>query len=161
MSFRLVETPLGILPPLSPPARGGEAASLPLEAFLPSAAAEAAVARLKRPGALAVTTGQQPGLFGGPLYSVHKALSAAALAAELEAAWDRPVVPVFWLAGDDHHRRRFRPLPARQWHPARRGLTRPAALDQDPGNLDPVGRRGQPWKGVHVNSTVLQCGASG
>ena len=38
MSFRLVETPLGILPPLSPPARGGEAASLPLEAFLPSAA---------------------------------------------------------------------------------------------------------------------------
>jgi bacillithiol biosynthesis cysteine-adding enzyme BshC len=102
MSFRLVETPLGILPPLSPPARGGEAASLPLEAFLPSAAAEAAVTRLQRPGALAVTTGQQPGLFGGPLYCVHKALSAAALAAELEAAWDRPVVPVFWLAGDDH-----------------------------------------------------------
>lgn len=102
MSFRLVENPLGSLPPLPAPARGGEAASLPLEAFLPSACSAEALTRLRQPGALAVTTGQQPGLFGGPLYSVHKALSAAALAAELEAAWDRPVVPVFWLAGDDH-----------------------------------------------------------
>ena len=60
------------------------------------------LARLRTPGALAVTTGQQPGLFTGPLYTIHKALSAAALAAMLEARWGRPVVPVFWLAGDDH-----------------------------------------------------------
>ncbi|MGH7586383.1 MAG: bacillithiol biosynthesis cysteine-adding enzyme BshC [Gemmatimonadales bacterium] len=102
MSFRLVETPLGSLPHLPAPARGGGAASLPLGAFLPSASSADILERLQQPGALAVTTGQQPGLFGGPLYSVHKALSAAALAAELEAAWDRPVVPIFWLAGDDH-----------------------------------------------------------
>ena len=102
MSFRLVETPLGSLPPLTPPPRGGDAAVLPLDAFLPSESSAALLARLRQPGALVVTTGQQPGLFGGPLYSVHKALSAAALAAELEAAWDRPVIPVFWLAGDDH-----------------------------------------------------------
>ena len=50
------------------------------DAFLPSPAREAALARLAEPGALAVTTGQQPGLFTGPLYTVHKALSAAALA---------------------------------------------------------------------------------
>jgi bacillithiol biosynthesis cysteine-adding enzyme BshC len=51
---------------------------------------------------LVVTTGQQPGLFTGPLYGVHKALSAAALASHLERRWERPVVPVFWIAGDDH-----------------------------------------------------------
>ena len=52
--------------------------------------------------ALAVTTGQQPGLFTGPLYTVYKALTAAALAEALQARWSRPVVPVFWVAGDDH-----------------------------------------------------------
>jgi bacillithiol biosynthesis cysteine-adding enzyme BshC len=52
--------------------------------------------------ALAVTTGQQPGLFTGPLYTVHKALTAAALAEALQARWGIRVVPVFWVAGDDH-----------------------------------------------------------
>jgi len=52
--------------------------------------------------ALAVTTGQQAGLFTGPLYAVHKALTAAALARALAERWGRPVVPVFWVAGDDH-----------------------------------------------------------
>jgi bacillithiol biosynthesis cysteine-adding enzyme BshC len=52
--------------------------------------------------ALAVTTGQQPGLFTGPLYTIHKALTAAALAEALATRWKRPVVPVFWVAGDDH-----------------------------------------------------------
>ncbi len=53
-------------------------------------------------GALAVTTGQQAGLFTGPLYAVLKALSAAALARALADELGRPVVPVFWVAGDDH-----------------------------------------------------------
>ncbi|HUE77477.1 MAG TPA: bacillithiol biosynthesis cysteine-adding enzyme BshC [Longimicrobiales bacterium] len=49
-----------------------------------------------------VTTGQQPGLFGGPLYTVHKALSAIALARRLEALLDLPVLALFWIASDDH-----------------------------------------------------------
>jgi uncharacterized protein YllA (UPF0747 family) len=49
-----------------------------------------------------VFTGQQTGLLGGPLYSLYKGLTAAALAARLEKAWKRPVVPVFWLATEDH-----------------------------------------------------------
>jgi bacillithiol synthase len=49
-----------------------------------------------------VTTGQQPGLFGGPLYSLYKAISAARLADRLEEALGRPVAPVFWTASEDH-----------------------------------------------------------
>ena len=52
--------------------------------------------------ALCVTTGQQPGLFLGPLFTMYKALSAVALAAGLQHRLERPVVPVFWVAGDDH-----------------------------------------------------------
>jgi uncharacterized protein YllA (UPF0747 family) len=48
-----------------------------------------------------VTSGQQPGLFGGPLYTFTKALSALALADELEARTNAPVAPVFWAATDD------------------------------------------------------------
>jgi len=48
-----------------------------------------------------VTTGQQPGLYGGPAYTWSKALSALSLADELAAAIDMPVAPVFWAASDD------------------------------------------------------------
>jgi uncharacterized protein YllA (UPF0747 family) len=48
-----------------------------------------------------VTTGQQPGLFGGPAYTITKALSALALADELAAEFGLPVAPVFWAATDD------------------------------------------------------------
>ena len=48
-----------------------------------------------------VTTGQQPGLFGGPVYTLSKALSALALADSLQEATGIPVAPVFWAATDD------------------------------------------------------------
>lgn len=48
-----------------------------------------------------VSTGQQPGLFGGPIYTVSKAVGAIALADALERATGLPTVPVFWAATDD------------------------------------------------------------
>jgi bacillithiol biosynthesis cysteine-adding enzyme BshC len=104
VSLRFVATPLEH-PLEAPAAREGarpEAIDVLAPAFLPSATRDALLGRLRTPGALAVTTGQQPGLFTGPLYTIHKALSAAALAGILEERWGRPVVPIFWLAGDDH-----------------------------------------------------------
>jgi bacillithiol synthase len=56
--------------------------------------------RLRR-GAAAVVTGQQVGLFGGPMFAIYKALSAVKLAEESTAA-GVDAVPVFWLATYDH-----------------------------------------------------------
>jgi bacillithiol biosynthesis cysteine-adding enzyme BshC len=52
-------------------------------------------------GASAVVTGQQVGLFGGPLFSIFKALTTVKLAVEATAAGSDSV-PVFWLATTDH-----------------------------------------------------------
>lgn len=49
-----------------------------------------------------VTTGQQAGLLGGPLFTVYKALSAVALADALQERLGVPVLPVFWVASEDH-----------------------------------------------------------
>ena len=59
------------------------------------------IARLRSPDCVAVVSGQQVGLFTGPLYTIFKALSAVKLAACLTQR-GTPAVPVFWLATEDH-----------------------------------------------------------
>ena len=54
-----------------------------------------------REGAHAVVTGQQVGLFGGPLLGFFKAASALALAQQLGRS-GVPCVPIFWMASEDH-----------------------------------------------------------
>jgi len=61
----------------------------------------AAIGHLRR-GAPAIVTGQQPGLALGPLFVLLKAVTAVSLARAAAAELARPVVPVFWVAGDDH-----------------------------------------------------------
>ena len=65
-------------------------------------AATAAAGRLGDPTAVAVVTGQQAGLFGGPLYTVLKALTAIRLADEVREKYGVPAVPVFWVDAEDH-----------------------------------------------------------
>lgn len=64
--------------------------------------AEAAAGALGDPSTRAVVTGQQPGLLGGPLMNFHKIAGAIALARRLDGEGGRRVVPVFWLASEDH-----------------------------------------------------------
>ncbi len=52
-------------------------------------------------GAVAVVTGQQPGLFTGPLYAILKAITTIKLARYLDEA-GVPAVPIFWIAAEDH-----------------------------------------------------------
>lgn len=52
--------------------------------------------------AVVVIGGQQAGLLTGPLYTIHKVISIIKLAKEQEEKLNYPVIPVFWIAGEDH-----------------------------------------------------------
>jgi len=64
-------------------------------------AALAGIAALRKPGSVAILTGQQVGLFGGPLYTWYKALTAVAVARQWGNTLGVPCVPCFWLASED------------------------------------------------------------
>jgi bacillithiol biosynthesis cysteine-adding enzyme BshC len=73
------------------------------QAVLPaSAARQANLDALGRCGSAVVATGQQVGLFLGPLYTFYKAASAVAVARAIEAECGIRCVPLFWLQTEDH-----------------------------------------------------------
>lgn len=91
---------------------------------------------LRRGDSAVVVTGQQVGIFTGPLFTVLKALTTLQLAEQLAQESGRPVVPVFWLGAEDHDfgeiarvhlLRRNEPIEVRY-------------RDQPAGNPGPVGR---------------------
>jgi bacillithiol biosynthesis cysteine-adding enzyme BshC len=58
--------------------------------------------RLRDPSSVAVVTGQQVGLFTGPLYTIYKIITTIQLAREMERRTGRATIPVFWLEAEDH-----------------------------------------------------------
>ncbi|NIK10690.1 bacillithiol biosynthesis cysteine-adding enzyme BshC [Alkalibacillus almallahensis] len=54
------------------------------------------------PNASVVIGGQQTGLLTGPLYTIHKIVSIIIQAKEQQDYLKQPVIPVFWMAGEDH-----------------------------------------------------------
>ncbi len=86
-----------------------------------------------RAGAGAVVTGQQVGLFGGPLFTPFKAATAVARARQATGSGD-PHVPVFWLATEDHDFAEINHVTL----PERRGL-RKLEYSAAPDSARPVG----------------------
>ena len=66
------------------------------------AAAVSAASKLADPLAIAIVTGQQAGLFGGPVYTILKALTAIKLAERVGREHNVTAVPVFWIESEDH-----------------------------------------------------------
>jgi len=58
--------------------------------------------KIAQQGANVVVTGQQVGLFSGPLYTIYKSLTVIKMAKFLEKKCQGSFVPVFWMASDDH-----------------------------------------------------------
>jgi bacillithiol biosynthesis cysteine-adding enzyme BshC len=70
-------------------------------AIEPTGAAAARLNRVAEGRGVVVCTGQQAALFGGPLYTLVKAIGALGLANAIEQATGVPAAPVFWAATDD------------------------------------------------------------
>ena len=60
------------------------------------------IEELRQKETLVVITGQQAGILTGPLYTLYKAMTTILLAKEQREKLGRPVVPVFWIASEDH-----------------------------------------------------------
>lgn len=49
-----------------------------------------------------IITGQQPGIFTGPMYTIYKAITAIKLAQAASESSGQPFLPIYWVGGDDH-----------------------------------------------------------
>ncbi|MDR6124286.1 bacillithiol biosynthesis cysteine-adding enzyme BshC [Bacillus sp. SLBN-46] len=73
-----------------------------MERFPTSKAVKKSIEKLRQNDSVVVIGGQQAGILTGPLYSIHKVISIIKLAEQKERQLGVPVVPVFWIAGEDH-----------------------------------------------------------
>lgn len=67
-----------------------------------SAESQRMIEELRHKETLVVITGQQAGILTGPLYTLYKAMTTIRLAKEQREKLGRSVVPIFWIASEDH-----------------------------------------------------------
>ncbi|UOQ47968.1 bacillithiol biosynthesis cysteine-adding enzyme BshC [Gracilibacillus caseinilyticus] len=72
------------------------------QAWSASALTSQNIEKLKNPESVVVIGGQQAGILTGPLYTINKIISILSFAKEQEKRLNVPVLPVFWIAGEDH-----------------------------------------------------------
>ncbi|TPG69101.1 bacillithiol biosynthesis cysteine-adding enzyme BshC [Brevibacillus laterosporus] len=60
------------------------------------------IEKLRESDSLVVVAGQQAGLLTGPLYTIYKAIDVIQLARQTSAQLGVSVIPMFWIAGEDH-----------------------------------------------------------
>jgi bacillithiol synthase len=97
----------------------------------------AASAQLRDPRSVAVVTGQQAGLFGGPLFTLLKAITAIRLAERVRQTHQVPAVAVFWIDAEDHDWNEVKSCRVLDTELSMRSLS---AGDPDGANLGPVSR---------------------
>ncbi|WP_445488430.1 bacillithiol biosynthesis cysteine-adding enzyme BshC [Niallia sp. 03133] len=73
-----------------------------MKKFPSSPSVQQSIKKLRKKDSVVVIGGQQAGILTGPLYSIHKVISITLLAEEKEKELGIPVVPIFWIAGEDH-----------------------------------------------------------
>ena len=108
------------------------------------AAARDAAARLADPATVAVVTGQQAGLFGGPLFTLYKGLTAVKLAAQISNDHRVPAVAVFWVEAEDHDWDEVASVSVLDNELHRRTITLPA----------PAGAGHAPVSTIHVGADI-------
>jgi uncharacterized protein YllA (UPF0747 family) len=106
--------------------------------------AVAAAARLRDTNTVAVVTGQQAGLFGGPLFTLLKAITAVQLAEQVTAQHKVPAVAVFWIDAEDH-----------DWDEVKSSGVLDAALAHRSVAVgDPPGAHGEPVARVCLDDSI-------
>jgi bacillithiol biosynthesis cysteine-adding enzyme BshC len=100
------------------------------------ASAVAALEQLRDPQTVAVVTGQQAGLFGGPLYTLLKTITALRLAAKVREQHHVPAIAIFWADGEDHDWEEVRSCTVLDGEAGARSVALPSKTD----STKPVGR---------------------
>lgn len=110
------------------------------------AAARDAATRLRHPSSVAILTGQQAGVFGGPLYTLLKAVTSIQLARHVTATYGTPAVPVFWVDAEDH-----------DWEEVRSATVLDRDFDVKSLSLAPLdGAGAQPVGALRLNAAVSE-----
>jgi bacillithiol synthase len=104
----------------------------------------AASAQLRNPQTVAIVTGQQAGLFGGPLFTLLKALTALNLAERIRSEQGVQVVTIFWIDSEDH-----------DWHEVRScGVLDSELAPRSTSLADMPGAHSGPVAGIRLDDSI-------